>query len=168
MLGTGLRRVVVVIAVVAMGLVAPGSAHADPDAGVCTVTGAFTYAPGLSPVPAAQAVGGGLTVTCLVLGDEAGVWTLPFAGTSFEGCAGGFGTELWGAGVTPEGAVGPGPAGFTYVRVGPQMDLYGTIPVPAVAEVHQFVAHLAWAPGPGGCIPPWVGALVTGFAVITD
>ncbi|MEA3076765.1 MAG: hypothetical protein QOF60_1673 [Actinomycetota bacterium] len=166
----GLRRVVLGVVLVAAAMVWPGAAPpaaADPDAGVpCTVVGAFTYGPGLGPVPAAQAVGGGLTVTCVLVGDEAGVWTLPFAGTSVEGCLGGEGTELWAAAATgPEGPVTGG--GFTYVRAGLTMDLYGTIN--AAAEVHQLVAHIDWLPVGPFCVPPTVaGVTVSGLGVITD
>ncbi|MEA3076766.1 MAG: hypothetical protein QOF60_1674 [Actinomycetota bacterium] len=156
--------VLVMVATVVLAVPTAAPAGADPDAAPCTVTGFFTYAPGLTPVPAAQAIGGGLTVTCLVVGDDALVWTLPFAGTGFDNCLSGIGTELW----TPA-AVGEGPVvagGFTYVRSSPfAMELYGTIT--AAAEVHTFVAHVVWAPA-GACLPPTVLATVTGAGAISD
>jgi hypothetical protein len=156
--------VLTVMATALLAVPSAAPAGADPDAAPCTVTGAFTYAPGLGPVPAAQAIGGGLVVTCIVVGDDAVVWTLPFAGTGFDNCLSGIGTELW----TPA-AVGEGPVvagGFTYVRTSPfAMELYGTIT--AAAEVHTFVAHVVWAPA-GACLPPTVLATVTGVGVITD
>jgi hypothetical protein len=165
----GLRRIVLGIVVVAAAVAGPwgaGPASADPDAGVCTVGGGFTYGPGLGPVPAAQAVGGALAVTCVVVGDETGLWTLPFAGTSFESCLGGEGTELWAAAATsPEGPVIGG--GFTYVRVGTYVVMHGTIATPG--EVHTFVATIGWAPFGPFCLPPTPGGtVVNGPAIITD
>jgi hypothetical protein len=164
-----LLRALAVLGLVAAMVTVPAAspAVADPDAGVpCTIIGGYTYAPGLGPVPAATAVGGALTVTCLLVGDEAGVWTLPFAGTSFEGCLAGVGTELWTPAATgPEGPVVGG--GFTYVRAGFGMEVYGTIT--AAAEVHTFVGHIFWSPLGPFCIPPTpAAATVAGFAVITD
>ncbi|HEV7886424.1 MAG TPA: hypothetical protein VGO92_02625 [Acidimicrobiales bacterium] len=169
-----MRRLLVALAMVGWGLAAPDVAHAEPEPAACTAFGAFAYAPGLTVVPGPQAVTGTLTLNCPVLGDDAGIWTLFFAGPSpLESCEAGVGTMAWvwpSAGPAPEGVVGPG-GGFTYVRVGIHMDLAGTIPTlgPPV-ENHTFTADLFVIALPAGsCLaPPTPGLTVGGVALLSD
>ncbi|MDQ1445664.1 MAG: hypothetical protein QOI20_2128 [Acidimicrobiaceae bacterium] len=169
------RRLLVSLApVVGMLTVGAGAVQAEPEPVVCAVVGTLTFAPGLGVVPVAQAVGGTLTLTCPVLGDDAGVWTLVFAGVGLDSCEAGAGSAVWiapSAGPFPEGAVaGPG---ISYTHVGPfAIDLAGTVPSAGPpAEVHEFTAHLAWTTAPAGlaCVAPPVGAVgVGGVALMAE
>ncbi|MDQ1445665.1 MAG: hypothetical protein QOI20_2129 [Acidimicrobiaceae bacterium] len=164
---------VVVLAVVMLGgvVMAPPAAYADPEPSHCTANMSFTFpAPGITAVPAPiAAFGGTLVLNCLVLGDDAGLWTLPFTATAtLESCLSGSGTGVWLAGgFAPDGAVIPGP-GFSYNHVlGGLMAMNGFIPIGP--ELHTFVASMVWLPNllPANCATvPTVGATATGLAHI--
>jgi hypothetical protein len=174
MLGSRFRRLAVAViasvVVLGTGLVAPPAAHADPEPSVCTANIAFAYAPAITVVPGPPvAVTGTMVLNCLVLGDDAGMWTLPFFGPALlESCVGGQGAMAWGVGATsPEGPVGPG-GGFTYAHgYAGAMLVTGTIPVGP--ETHTFAAVMEWLPNllPADCvITATAGATATGLATI--
>ncbi|HEV7886425.1 MAG TPA: hypothetical protein VGO92_02630 [Acidimicrobiales bacterium] len=173
MLGSTLRRLVVVVAavvaVLGAGLATGPAAHADPEPSACTANIAFAYGPGITALPAPTAVTGTMVLTCPLLADDAGMWTLPFAGPApLETCEAGQGAMAWGVGATsPEGPVGPG-GGFTYVHGYAGLTaVNGTIPVGP--ELHTFVATLVWLPNliPANCATIAVtGATATGLAAI--
>lgn len=154
-----------IVSTVVVGALTVSPIAPAPPAGAlaaCTANITFTYAPGITVLPTLQAVTGTLVLNCPVLGPDAGIWTLPFAGPGNpESCELGLDTLVFGGAVGPVGAV---VGGFNFVHAYAGLaELRGTVNGRILEGTGEWLPILL----PGNCVaPPVTGGFFTGVAAI--